>query len=420
MGYAMERVKSRRAIIVGGSLGGLFAANLLRKIGWEVHVFESAGKELASRGAGIATHQELLTVVNGLGITIDESIGIRVRSKLCYDSEGNMVHQVPADRIMSAWSRFYRPMRELIPDTHYRFAMPATGFKQDADGVTVFFQNGEEMSADLLIAADGLRSTIRQQLMPYVQPHYAGYVAWRGQVDEKELPEALHRELFDYQTFCLPEGEMMITNPMPGANDDVRPGFRRYNFVWYHPVDGDRGLPDLCTDAMGHCHGTSIAHALIRPDVIENIKDVAHRILAPQIAKAFCLSPRFFFQPIFDLESPRLVEGRVVLLGDAAFVVRPHVGMGVAKAALDAQCLADALVVHKNDWVRALGQYEQARLTFGQRAVARGRWLGAHLEAQNKPRSMRTKEELHQYPEVVAREVGKQIKEIPELAELVQ
>ena len=101
-------------------------------------------------------------------------------------------------------------------------------------------------------------------------------------------------------------------------------------------------------------------------------------------------------------------------------MVRPNVGMGVAKAALDAQCLADALVVHKNDWVRAMGQYEQARLTFGQRAVARGRWLGAHLEAQNKPRSMRTKEELHQYPEVVAREVGKQIKEIPELAELVQ
>lgn len=409
-------MKPGRAIVVGGSLGGLFAANLLRQAGWAVDVFEGVGKDLASRGAGIATHRELLAVTERLGITIDESIGIHVRSKVCWGRDGKIEHQVAADRIMSAWVRFYRPLRELLPPGHYHFGVAATGFEQDSDGVTAVFADGSRVRGDLLVAADGIRSTIRSQLMPEVQPRYAGYVAWRAQVEENAIPPELHRQIFDHQNFCLPEGEMMIAHPMPGSDDDVRPGRRRFNFVWYHPVGGEDGLRDLCTDATGKCHGTTIPHPLIRPEVLADIRAVAHRVLAPQIAQAFDLSPQLFFQAINDMESPRLVHGRVVLLGDAAFVARPHVGMGVAKAALDAQCLADSLVEAGHDLEGALPRYDAARRLFGSRAVARARWLGRHLEAQNKPRALRKPDELSQSPAEVMQEVGKQISEIPELA----
>jgi len=407
----------RRAIVVGGSLGGLFAGNLLRSIGWQVDVFESTGRELASRGAGIATHAELMAVTKRLGIVVDETIGIAVKSKICLGRDGSVVHRTAVDRIMSSWARFYHPLRAIFPDADYHFGVAAVGVEQDDGGVTVVLADGSRVRADLLVAADGIRSTVRGCLLPEVQPKYAGYVAWRAQMAERAVPPEVYPEIWEHQVFCLPEGEMMIAHPMPGADDDVRPGHRRYNFVWYHPVS-ERALADLCTDASGVCHGMSIPPPLIRPEVIADIRRIAADVLAPQIARAFCLAPSTFFQAINDLESPRLVMGRVALLGDAAFVARPHVGMGVAKAALDAQCLADEILAAGHDLDVALPRYEAARSLFGRRAVARARWLGAHLEAQNTPREQRSEAALHQYPEQVLSEVGKQIAEIPELAEL--
>lgn len=409
-------MKKRRAMIVGGSLAGLFAANLLRAAGWETDVFESVGSDLSTRGAGIATHAELLSVMRRLGITIDESIGVRVRSKICLDKQGRVIHEVPVDRILTAWARFYRPLKDIFPAGNYHFGMPLQRFEQNASGVTAIFADGTRVRGDLLIGADGTRSTVRAQLMPEVKPRYAGYVAWRGIVEEGAMPPSLHRELFEQQVFCLPEGEHMITHLMPGADDDVRPGRRRYNFIWYHPVDLEKTLPGLCTDATGHCHGVAIPPPLIRPEVIADIRAVAHELFAPQVTAVVDLAPQPFFQSIFDLDSPYIVQGRVALVGDAAFVARPHVGMGVTKAAVDAQFLADAIEAADGDLDTALAQYDQVRRSFGMRVVARSRRLGAHLEAQLKPRELRTEDELHQRPEVVLREIGVNLSDIPELA----
>ncbi len=349
-------------------------------------------------------------------LMIDESIGVRVHSKICLDKAGNVIHEVPVDRIMTAWGRFYRPLKNIFPADRYHFGMPMERFEQDKDGATAIFANGSRARGDLLIGADGIRSAVRAQLMSDVQPRYAGYVAWRGIVEEGALPSSLHSEIFEQQVFCLPEGEHMITHLMPGSDDDVRPGRRRYNFVWYHPVDYEITLPELCTDSSGRCHGVAIPPPLIRPEVIADIRAFAHELFAPQVTAVVDLAPQPFFQSIFDLDSPRITQGRVALIGDAAFVARPHVGMGVTKAALDAQYLADAIAASDGDLDRALAQYDSARRLFGMRVVARSRRLGAHLEAQLKPRALRTDEELHQRPEVVLRQIGVNLSDIPELA----
>jgi 2-polyprenyl-6-methoxyphenol hydroxylase-like FAD-dependent oxidoreductase len=78
-----------------------------------------------------------------------------------------------------------------------------------------------------------------------------------------------------------------------------------------------------------------------------------------------------------------MVFERTVLVGDAAFVARPHVGTGVTKAALDAQCLADALSACGGDTDAALSRFESERLAAGRALVARGRYLGAYLESQS-------------------------------------
>ena len=177
------------------------------------------------------------------------------------------------------------------------------------------------------------------------------------------------------------------------VTNDTQVGRRAYNIVWYRPVHPDSDLIDLCTDAAGHHHAGGIPPPLIRPDAIAAIKDTARAVLAPQLAEIFVRSQPFF-QPIFDLESEEIAFGRVALLGDAAFVARPHVGAGVTKAAVDAASLADALAAEP-DLAHALARYQQEQTRFGRGLVALGREHGAYLSAQLKPREQRSAEELN-------------------------
>ncbi|MET0631781.1 MAG: FAD-dependent monooxygenase [Xanthobacteraceae bacterium] len=382
----------RRALIIGGSLGGLLAAHLLRSAGLDVVVFERNAEDLTGRGAGISTHPQLVDILRRVGIAFDQSMGIKVDTVICLDRGGHTYLETPTARTMSSWGRLYRSLRDPLPSESYRLGMSLSRVEQDAQGVTAIFADGTRVTGDLLVGADGLRSTVREQFLPDLQPSYAGYVAWRAMLDERDVPPDIRAEIFERYTFCLPEGELCLAYPVPGRNNETQPGRRAYNIVWYRPTDPDKALPDLCTDATGHCHGTSIPPPLIRPEVTAAIKATARALLAPQVAEIFARTPQPFFQPIFDLESPQIVFGRAALLGDAAFVARPHVGAGVTKAALDAASLADA--ARDGDLAAGLLRYQRAQQPFGSGLVALGRQEGAYLSAQLKPREQRTAAEL--------------------------
>jgi 2-polyprenyl-6-methoxyphenol hydroxylase-like FAD-dependent oxidoreductase len=407
------------ALVIGGSLGGLLVANLLRSIGWSVRVFERVGDDLASRGAGIGTHEELLEIMHRIGVTVDASIGVHPQSRTCLDRSGRVQHSVPRPRILSSWGRLYRALKDAFPAQDYAFDKSLVSFEDDGARVSAIFADGSRAQGDLLIGADGIRSSVRAQLFPDSQPQYAGYVAWRGLIPEASLSAALHREIFAHNMVCYPDGDAMTMYAVPGPDNDVRPGHRAYNWVWYHPLSSE-GLVELCTDAGGHCHGMAIVPALIRPQAIAEMRSIARRALAPQCNAVIDLTPQPFFQAIFDLETPRMAQGRVALLGDAAFVARPHVGMGVTKAALDAECLADALLA-LGDVDAALARYHQRQHLFGSRVIARARRVGAHLGAQaTKPPATWTHEERHQDPVRMMRDSGARLRDVPELIELVR
>ena len=383
----------RRALVVGGSLGGLMVAHLLRATGWDAIVFERNEEELASRGVGLGTHPQLIAILKRAGVDFDESMGITPTRAVCLDAGGKIVIERPTARTLSGWSRLYRALRDGLPAQSYRLGKRLTRVAQDADRVTATFADGTEERGELLVGADGTRSTVRAQYLPEIQPTYAGYVAWRATLDEADVPPGIWREMVELYAFCLPDGEQCISYAVPGRDNDTAVGRRGYNIVWYRPVDRDT-LTDMCTDAGGGLHAGGIPPPLIRPDVIARVKADARALIAPQIAEIFVRAAPFF-QPIYDLVSPRLVFGRVVLAGDAAFVARPHAGAGTTKAALDAACLADSIGNAGDDLDGGLQRYEQRQQPFGKALVELNREEGAYLSAQLKPRAERIAAELN-------------------------
>lgn len=398
---------TRKALVAGGSLGGLFAANLLLDLGWDVHVYERVANDLSARGAGIGTHTALVQTLAQLGIPMDARLGWKSGDRTCVDRDGRILYRTYWGHVMSAWANVYRPLKDRFPKERYHFSKAIKSFLEEKGGVTARFEDGTSASGDLLIGADGLRSAVRTQMFPEVEPGYAGYVAWRSIVDEGTLPEDAREWLDGGYWFVLPKGEMFLCYQVPTK------GRLDWNYVWYYPVT-DEKLRDLCTDADGRLHaGGGIPPPLLRREHIDDIKADARRKLAPHLATLVDASQPFF-QAVFDIESPRLTCGRVALLGDAAFVARPHIGAGVTKAALDARCLATSLAGER-DLARALARYDRLRTEYGRRAVARARRLGAYIEATSRPNRGWTPEQLDQRPEHVLNQVALALEDVPEL-----
>jgi 2-polyprenyl-6-methoxyphenol hydroxylase-like FAD-dependent oxidoreductase len=366
----------RRAVVIGGSMSGLFSAAFLRQIGWEVDVYERSPVELVGRGAGITTHPELLAALEASGAGTHE-LGIEVPKRISLDREGRVTGERPLRQILTSWDRLQRLLRETIDPAHYHLGWKFERVDQDERGVRVEFDGGRTQHADVLVGGDGIRSSVRAQVAPELQPVYAGYYIWRGTPHEADLSEQTRREIFPYFTFYLPERQQVITYPISGFNNDLRPGHRRYNFIWYRVADAGR-LKEMHVDERGVQHEHSVPPPLVRKDLITGMRADAREIMPPVLLDCVLKIPQPFITPIYDFTAHSIVFGRVAMIGDAAASSRPHMGFGVAKAGGDAEALARALRDHE-DIDAALKAYNAERQPVGNNVVMHGRKLGAHL-----------------------------------------
>jgi len=367
--------RTRRAIIIGGSMSGLFSAAFLRQIGWRAEVYERSLVELVGRGAGITTHPELLEALEKSGAGTRD-LGVEVEKRITLDRDGRVIAEKHLPQILTSWDRLQRLMRGTIDERDYHLGHTFERVEQDGSGVLVHFVGGKRERADLLIGGDGIRSSVREHVAPEVQPIYSGYYIWRGAPEEADLTDETRASVFPYFAFFLPERQQVIGYPIAGLNNDLRVGHRRYNFIWYRVADA-RELRAMCVDERGRQHEHSVPPPLIRKDLIAQMRAQAQAIMPPQFLD--CLANmRPFFTPIYDFSTPRLAFGRVALVGDAASSARPHMGFGMAKAGGDAQALAAALGSH-DDVDAGLAAYNKARQPMGERIMLHGRKLGTHL-----------------------------------------
>jgi 2-polyprenyl-6-methoxyphenol hydroxylase-like FAD-dependent oxidoreductase len=392
----------RRALIVGGSMSGLLAGLMLVRRGWDADIFERVDKELAGRGAGIVAQTELIARLNDLGLDT-RNLGVAMTTRKILDATGRVTVTLECPQVLTAWERVYRVLRDAFPPQRYHRGLGLLGFEQGGEGVLAHLSDGNTMKGDILVGADGLRSTVRQQCLPDIAPLYSGYVAWRALVPEGAIPPAIHRELFMAMAFCLPPGEQFLGYPVAGADNELRVGQRRYNVVWYRSADEATELPRLLTDKNGATHSISIPPPLIGAEPIAAMRAAAERLLAPQFREIVRLIDEPILQPIYDLESPRLAFGRVAIVGDAAFVARPHVAAGVSKAADDAAALAAAL--DAGDVEGALRRFEAQRLPDNKKIIERARHLGAYLQATQTAEE-RARSARHGIPEAVLAETA--------------
>jgi 2-polyprenyl-6-methoxyphenol hydroxylase-like FAD-dependent oxidoreductase len=393
-------------LVVGGSLVGLITGKLFHRAGWDVQVFERVSGNVEGRGAGITILPGLVDGFRAAGADVSEqSLGVELPARIALDESGRIVAERSFSQVMTSWKRLYDELKKVFPNESYRAGMTLEGVEQDEKKITACFAGGVRIEADLLVAADGLRSTVRTQFLPGIKPHYAGYIAWRCLTDEGDLSASSHAVLFNRYSVCVAPGQQGIGYAVPGPGHSVEPGRRQYNTVWYYPVPED-GLRRLMTDDTGRYHPNGIPPALLSSRIRQEMIEKASQVLAPQFAEAIRRAKLHFFQPIVDLELPRLVFGRVVIIGDAAFTARPHVAMGVPKGAGDALALIKAIELGGRKPSSALEHFEAERLRIDRAIVARGRYLGSYMEAQLKSERERRRAEELRVPERVMMETA--------------
>lgn len=357
-------------------MSGLFTAAFLRQIGWDVDVYERSKVELVGRGAGITGHPELFDALEASGAGTKD-LGVEVPKRIAIDREGRVTDERPLRQIMTSWDRMQRLLRATIDGARYHLGYNFERVDQDEHGVRVRFSDGRVEHADILIGGDGIRSSVRAQMTPEIKPIYAGYYIWRGAPNEADLAPETLRTIYPLYTFYLPKRQQVLGYPIAGLNDDLTPGKRRYNIIWYRVADANQ-LREMCVDENGVQHEHSVPPPLVRKELIAQMHADAREIMPPALLDCVMKIKQPFITPIYDFTAPAIVFGRVAMIGDAAANARPHMGFGMAKAGTDAQALAKHL--RDNDDVdTALNAYNAERQPTGNNIVMHGRKLGTHL-----------------------------------------
>jgi 2,6-dihydroxypyridine 3-monooxygenase len=379
----MQQHAGSRAIVVGGSIAGLTSALLLRKLGFDVDVFERTPINLEHRGGGIVLQPITMQWFDRHSARQIEELSTKSTRLRYLGHDNDVVHEEPAQWRYTSWDTVYRALLSDFGDEHYHLGEFFAGYSQDADQVELRFATDRVEHADLVVFADGISSTARRRLFPSLNRQYSGYVGWRGTLPEDLVSDETRAILADALTYSVGPNTHAVMYTIPGMNGELEVGKRLLNYVWYRNVADGPELDELTTDVRGFEAPVSLHPGTVQQRYIDEMKQAAPTQLAPAIAEVIVGTEQPYLQVVFDTRIPGMIDGRVAIIGDAAFAARPHAAAGSAKAAADAWSLCEHLGSNDGGIVEALKAWEPGQLALGNRLIDRVAAMGARSQSTN-------------------------------------
>lgn len=370
-------MQKQKVIVVGGSVAGLFVGSLLQRAGWEIAIYERSPAGLAGKGAGLVPQQDVDEILREIARPDVLRQGVVAKERIFLDRSGDIIGVVHSPQTQISWDLLFSAFREQLSSDYYHLNHSVTGVNVSGQRPVVQFADGSEEQADLVVGADGIGSIVRAEVAPGSRPRYAGYVAFRGLAPESELPVSSAQIVTDRFTFFDTSHSQFLGYLVAGPDGSIEEGHRRYNWVWYRAMTEEE-LQAALTSNDGVLRSYSAPPSGLSERTKKELRDAATSFLPPVLRDIVIREQRPFLQAIFDYETPAMWKDRVVLVGDAAFIVRPHTAMGVSKAAGDAMTLRDALL-GESSIERALQRYSEIRMPVGSAIARYGQRLGAHF-----------------------------------------
>lgn len=341
---------NRTILIAGGGIGGLTLGIALRKAGFSVRVFERAAT-LRPVGAGITMQTNAMLAFRTIGLDAAvAAAGHAMQRGAILDHRGRplgtllvseMAEELGAPMVAIHRSRLQEVLQAALGPESLVTGVKVVGFREEPEGIRVQLSDGSEARGELLVGADGLRSTVRAQLLNDGEPRYAGYTSWRGVCEVAGLA--------DPSSTSESWGPGLRFGIVPISPE------RTYWFATANVPASGIDAPDAHAELLSRFSGW---HAPIRA-LIENTP-------APSIVRT----------DIHDRPPvPHWARGRVVLLGDAAHPMTPNMGQGGGQAVEDAVVLARCLATEAA-LPAALARYEALRVPRANGFVTRSRRLG--------------------------------------------
>ncbi|ETD31736.1 FAD-dependent monooxygenase [Williamsia sp. D3] len=378
----MSTYNNATAIVIGGSIGGLTTALLLRDLGFSVDVYERTASALDGRGSGIVLQPDTMRWFTERSNQQPTALSTST-SKVQYLGDGNeVIYSEDRTWTYTSWGTFYRALLADFGADHYHLGELACGFDQSDTSVTVRFVSGRVETADLVVFADGITSLARERFDPESSLHYSGYVGWRGTVPLASLSGPTQDLMHDAISYCVIPNSHITLYPIPGE-EGVERQHRLMNYVWYRNVAPGPELSEMLVDKRGFSGSVSIHPGQVQDRYVAEMRDTAARMLAPAAAEVVTSTEQPYLQVVSDARSARMAQGRVALVGDAACSARPHAAAGTAKAAADAWALAAALEAADGDIATALRKWEPGQLELSESLLRRVVDMGERSQFHN-------------------------------------
>jgi 2-polyprenyl-6-methoxyphenol hydroxylase-like FAD-dependent oxidoreductase len=364
-----------RVGVVGGSIAGCAAAIALARAGCEVEVFERSTGELRDRGSGIALPHRFLDELVARGFLAGDYVACVAARRWWVIADGStsgrLLWDQPVESAMNNWGVLWRSLRAQVPDSSFRNGCEVRDMELSKDGVSLRLSDGGTPSFDAVVGADGYRSLVRQRLHSDSLPVLADYVLWRGNYEESRIAARDLIERADKAQAWLKvvfSGGNGVIFLIPGFDGRAGPGWRRVNWAIYTGRPPGVDPADLRTIPPGAVGERVYAHlaGLLRDAFPPEVADLVRLSAPDEVA----------LQPVYDKIIDCYGRGRILVMGDAGTIARPHTASGAAKALQDALALEQLAVSHDN-WGSAIAAYDAERTKVSRSLAEIGRRIGS-------------------------------------------